>query len=374
VAAALREVDRLRAIGVAHLICHFDPRRGHDRATLSTAIEVARALEATPWLEAVIAEVEGFENEIAALGRMVAELGSPFPTVLVSPAPDLKCTLPGSVWPPCPPAKELYRAARKAFPRCELGGGMFSYFTELNRKRPPLAELDFVSFTTSALVHAGDDRSVTEGLESLPHIARSVQAIVGGKPYAVGPSAIGMRDNPYGERTAPNPGNIRQAMNRNDPRQRGLLGAAWSLAYFAHFARGGARRIALGGAVGPFGLLHAAADFPQPWFDENAGLYPLYHVVRGLAALRGEPMRAVEVSAPREVQAFAAGGELWIANLMGEPRTVRLKAAEKGGLARLDAETFVAASQDPNGFDRLQRPFAGDELELGAYACVRLFR
>ncbi len=321
--AALREAERLRAVGAAHLICHFDPRRGHDRATLAAAIAVARALNAAPWLEAVIAEVEGFEAEIAALGRIAAELGSPFPVVLVSPAPDLKCTLPGSVWPPCPPATELYRAARRAFPRAQIGGGMFSYFTELNRKRPPLAELDFVSFTTSALVHAGDDRSVTESLESLPHIARSVRAIVGDKPYAVGPSAIGMRDNPYGERTAPNPGNIRQAMNRNDPRQRGLIGAAWTLAYFAHFARGGARQIAIGGAVGPFGLTYAPADYPQPWFEQNGGLYPVYHVVRGLAGLRDAPMRAVEVSAPREIQAFAAGDDLWIVNLMGEPRRVR---------------------------------------------------
>ena len=370
--AALREAERLRAVGAAHLICHFDPRRGHDRATLAAAIEVARALNATPWLEAVIAEVEGFEAEIAALGRIVAELGSPFSVVLVSPAPDLKCTLPGSVWPPCPSAAGLYRAARKAFPRSELGGGMFSYFTELNRKRPPLAELDFVSFTTSALVHAGDDRSVTEGLESLPHIARSVRAIVGDKPYAVGPSAIGMRDNPYGERTAPNPGNIRQAMNRNDPRQRGLLGAAWTLAYFAHFARGGGRQIAVGGAVGPFGLLYAPASFPQPWFDENGGLYPVYHVVRGLAGLSDAPMRAVDVSAPREIQAFAAGDDLWIVNLTGEPRDVRLVGAGATKLARLDAETFVAATQSADALDQLQQPFAGDELALGAYACVRL--
>ena len=170
---------------------------------------------------------------------------------------------------------------------------MFSYFTELNRKRPPLAELDFVSFTTSALVHAGDDRSVAETLELLPHIARSVRAIVGGKPYAVGPSAIGMRDNPYGQATMPNPDNVRQAMNRNDPRQRGLLGAAWSLGYFAHFAAGGARQIALGGAVGPFGLLHAPADFPQPWFDEVGGLFPVYHV----AARTGAPRRRAHARA-----------------------------------------------------------------------------
>lgn len=371
-AGALAHAPALRAVGVSHLICLHDPRRGHNRATLAKAVEVAIALGATPWLEAIVAEVEGFEDELGALGEVVASLGSPFPVVLVSPAADLKCTLPGSPWPPCPPAVALYRAARRAFPGARLGGGMFSYFTELNRKRPPIAELDFVSFTTSALVHAGDDRSVAEGLEALPYIARSVRAIVGDTPYAVGPSAIGMRDNPYGQATAPNPGNIRQAMNRNDPRQRGLLGAAWNLAYFAHFARGGAREIALGGGVGPFGLLHTPADYPQPGFDGAGGFFPVYHVVRGLARLRGAPMRAVEISSPRELQAFAAGTEVWIANLMGETRRVKTAAALSGRLARLDAESFLSAARDADALGRFERPFSGDEIELDAHAVVRL--
>jgi D-apionolactonase len=370
--AALSNAKRLRAIGAAHIICHHDPRRGHGRETLVRAVQVARALGATPWLEAVVASVDGFEAEIAALGQTVAGLGSPFPVVLVSPASDLKSTLPGSPWPPCPPAAELYRATRRAFPGASVGGGMFSYFTELNRKRPPLPELDFVSFTTSALVHAGDDRSVAETLESLPHIARSVRATVRGKPYAVGPSAIGMRDNPYGQTTTPNPDNVRQAMNRNDPRQRGLLGAAWSLGYFAHFAAGGARQIALGGAVGPFGLLNAPADFPQPWFDEAGGLFPVYHVVRGLARLRGAQMRALRVSAPREIHGFAAANELWLANLMGEPRRGKLNATMSGRIGVLDAESFVTAAEHPDALDRLERPFAGDEFELDAYAVARL--
>ncbi len=371
-AAALANAERLRAVGVAHVVCHHDPRRGHGRETLIRAGEVAGALGATPWLEAVVASVEGFEAEIAALGETVATLGSPFPVVFVSPAPDLKCTLPGSPWPPSPPAVELYRATRRAFPGVLVGGGMFSYFTELNRKRPPLAELDCVSFTTSALVHAGDDRSVAETLESLPHIARSVRALVGEKPYAVGPSAIGMRDNPYGQTTTPNPDNIRQAMNRNDPRQRGLIGAAWSLGYFAHFVAGGARQVALGGAVGPFGLLHAPANFPQPWFDKAGGLFPVYHVVRGIARLKGAPMRALSISAPREVQGFAAANELWLANLMGEPRRVNLNGGGLGRLAVLDAESFFAAAEHPNAFDRLERPFSADEIELDAYAVARL--
>jgi hypothetical protein len=369
--AALANAERVRAIGLAHIICHHDPRRGHGRETLARAVEVARALGATPWLEAVVAGVDGFEAEIAALGQTVAALGSPFPVVLVSPASDLKCTLPGSPWPPCPPAVALYRATRRAFPGASVGGGMFSYFTELNRKRPPLAELDFVSFTTSALVHAGDDRSVAETLESLPHIARSVRAIAGGKPYAVGPSGIGMRDNPYGQTTMPNPDNVRQAMNRSDPRQRGLLGAAWSLGYFARFAAGGARHIALGGAVGPFGLLYAPADFPQPWFDKAGGLFPVYHVLRGLARLKGAPMSAVSVSAPQEVQGFAAANELWLANLTGEPRRGKLAGASWSGLAMLDAESFVIAREHLDALDRLERPFAGDEFELDACAVAR---
>jgi D-apionolactonase len=371
-AAALGNAERLSAVGVAYVVCHHDPRRGHDRDTLARSVAAARALGATPWLEAIVAHVDGFEAEIAALGATVAGLGSPFPVVLVSPEADLKSTPPGSAWPPCPPAPEFYRAARRAFPGASLGGGMFSTFTELNRKRPPLAELDFVSFTTSALVHAGDDRSVAETLESLPHIARSVRAIVGGKPYAVGPSAIGMRDNPYGAATMPNPGNIRQAMNRNDPRQRGLFGAAWSLGYFAHFAAGGARQIALGGAVGPFGLLHARADFPQAWFDEAGGLFPVYHVMRGLARLRGAPMRALSVSAPREVQGFAAANEVWLANLTGEPQRVNLSGMRPDRLALLDAKSFVDATKTPNALDRLERHFAGDAFELDAYAVARL--
>jgi hypothetical protein len=374
---ALRHAGTLAEVGASHLICHFDPRRGHDRGSLERSLKAATALGATPWLEAVVTEVEGFRDEIAALGRTVSELGSPFSVVLVSPAADMKCTLPGSVWPPCPNADQFYRAARLTFPHSKLGGGMFSYFTELNRKRPPLEDLDFISFTTSALVHAGDDRSVTEGLESLPHIAKSVRAFIGDHPYAVGPSAIGMRDNPYGEAPMANPNNIRQAMNGNDPRQRGLLGAAWNLAYFTHFAHGGAEAIALGGGVGPFGLVYDQASYPQPWFDRHGGLFPVFHVLRGLAQLKGCRLRRVNISSPREIQAIAAtrdnGDEIWLANLMGEPRRVNLHARPTAArIALLDADSFLTATKSPDALDRLAKPLNEFEIEMDAYAVARV--
>ena len=370
---ARTKIDELRKARPAHLLCHHDPRRNHDARTLKACAGLAQELGAEAWLEAVIAKVEGYEDEVSALGAAAKAMGSPFATVLVSPASDLKCTLPGSVWPPAPPADELYRHTRKAFPQARLGGGMFSYFTELNRKRPPADLLDIVSFTTSPLVHAGDDRSVMESLESLPHVVRSVRHIAGQKPFAVGPSAIGMRMNPYGAAPMENPDNIRQAMNRNDPRQRGLLGAAWALGYFAHFARGGAQAITLGGAVGPFGLLFTPEPWPQPWFDHHGGLFPVFHVIRGLARLANAPLREAQVSVPGKLAALAADGpdgpEIWIANLTFTTQKFDLP-EEARRAAILDAVQFSAAAQDPEFLDRL-KPATGP-LELSPFAIARL--
>ncbi|MBZ9935601.1 hypothetical protein LB518_04815 [Mesorhizobium sp. BR1-1-16] len=372
IADTLANASLLSSVGASVLIGYYDPQKGHDRSTLEGIAAAARALGAEAWLEAVIVSVDGFAEEVAALGRTVAALGSPFSTVLVSPAPDLKCTLPGSVWPPAPEPRALFEAARTAFPGARLGGGMFSLFTEMNRKRPPVDLLDLVSFTTTAMLHAGDDVSIVEGLESLPAIALSAATIAGDRPFAVGPSAIGMRMNPYGDAPFANPNNIRQAMNFNDPRHRGLLGAAWALGFFARFAAGGAETVTLGGTTGAFGLVSAASDWPKPWFDEAGGVFPMFHVLSGLAQLSGRPMLAVEASP--FIEAIAAetenGTELWLANRTGTPQDVTLPGAPRDVFV-LDAESFVAASANPAALDHLTRSFTESETTLAPYAVAR---
>ncbi|MBS7704909.1 hypothetical protein [Chelatococcus asaccharovorans] len=374
IAATLAEAETLARIGARHVVGFYDPRRGHDRETLRGLAAAAQAIGAEPWLEAVIVGVDDYAEELAALGRAVAALGSPFAVVLVSPAPDLKCTLPGSPWPPAPPPRDFFAAARKAFPGVRLGGGMFSYFTELNRKRPPSDLLDLVSFTTTAMLHAGDDHSITEGLESLPAMALSAAAIAAGTPWAVGPSAIGMRMNPYGEAPMANPGNIRQAMNFNDPRQRGLLGAAWTLGFFARFAAGGASAITLGGTTGAFGVLHRHHSWPQPWFDDHGGLFPVFHVLKGLAGLGGAAMRRVALSDPSAVQGIAVerpdGIALWLANLTGVEQVVHLESsiAEQ---AVLDAGTFMAATQDAEALATMAGGGGATRCTLAPYAVAR---
>jgi hypothetical protein len=376
VPSTMSAVEPLTLLRPHHLICHYDPRRGHDARTLAQAAAIAASLGSEPWLEAVVTRVDGFENEIARLGGAVAGIGSPFSTVLLSPASDLKCTLPGSPWPPAPPADEMFRSGRHAFPTARLGGGMFSFFTEMNRKRPPLAEIDLVSFTTSALVHAGDDHSVMEGLESLPAIAASALAIAGKLPIAVGPSAIGFRMNPYGEAPMDNPRNTRQAMNRNDPRQRGLLCAAWTVAYYAHFARSGFAAIAFGGTTGASGAVYTRNPWPAPWYDEGDGrLFPVYHALRGLARLSGKPMRELDISSPSTVQGICVedGGtcELWIANLTPDPQRVVPPAAIKE-IAILDSSGFVAAASAAQYLDDLTPPSESGIVALAPFAVARI--
>lgn len=375
VAGTRDALESLKSLRPAHLILHHDARAGHGRAELEAQLSIARSIGADAWLEAVVTATDtaGAATEIAALGNLAEEFGHPFAMVLVSPATDMKCTLPGTPWPDAPDAAGLYEAARAAFPQARVGGGMFSYFTELNRKRPPNDHLDLISFTTSPIVHAGDDVSVMETREAHEAICATVNMIAADTPWAVGPSAIGVRDNPYGEAAKDNPDNIRQAMNFNDPRQRGLLGAAWALTYFADFARGGASAVALGAPTGAFGAIYAPSEFPQPWYEDNGGLYPVFHVLRGLARLIGKPMRTLDLPGSGPVRGLAAdtdtGVEIWIANTGPLPVTVDVIPGVE--LALLDATSFAAAAQAPDYLDRVS-PHTSGSLTLAAFAIARI--
>jgi len=371
----------------------FDERTGDPGKVLAMYKALGEATGAELVLEAVVAcrEPDGsprgdeatMRADLARIRDAVAAAGVRFSRVAVAPASDLKCTLPGGVWPPCPEAEALYAAARAAFPGVPVGGGMFSYFTELNRKRPPAKALDFVVHTSCPIVHACDDTTVMENLEALPHIVRSTRAFAGGKPYRAGPAAIGARDNPYGAIPTPNPAGGRVALAGMDPRQRGLLGAAWYLGYFAHMAHGALEAVCLAAPVGEFGVAYAKMDYPQPWFDDQgakgqAMVYPVYHVLRGLAEGAGRTRLETTLSNGSAVQAVAwraeGGVVVWLANLTPEPQTVTLQGlpARCGRVAILDQASFVTAAADSEALAGRAREAELARLELGAYAVARL--
>ena len=374
--AALARAEELAGLDPAYLSCYFDARHAGSESMLGFRA-VADALGCHLALEAVLPDLDSPGEVLRSIADMADAAGARFGAIAVSPAEDLGFVIPGAVFDDMSPYEALYSAAREAFPGSAVGGGSFMYFTELNRKPPPFDGLDFVIHSTCAIVHAADDRSVTETVETLPYIIRSGRSLFGPKPYCLGPVGIGTRTSPFGGGPAPNPDGGRVAMCRNDPRQRGLLGAAWHLGVVARAAEGGVESLILGAPTGDHGLLHHPGDTPQPWYDEHGGRFPVWHVMRGLYGASGRPRRATEVSVPREVQAVGfetdAGLDLWVANLMDEERRVRLGGLDGGAMrvAVLDADSFVACAADPDALDGVERSASSDRLELRPYAVAR---
>jgi D-apionolactonase len=376
---ALAEADLLAAARPAHLVCQIDGRRAGQADAASAFRELSERTKSPVTLEMILPAREPAMAEAAKIAEAVRAGGLTPARIVITQMHDLKSFQPGAPRPWGPSHEEMAAAARAAFPATPVGGGMLSFFTELNRKRPPQGLFDFITHTVCPIVHAADDVSVMETLESLPSIFASARAIIGKAPYHLGPSSIPARDNPYGAATAPNPANGRVCLSDMDPRQRGLFAAAWTLGLAAAAARGSLDAMTLGAATGPQGAIYRKAAYPQPGFDGgSAKLYPAFHVLAGLAPASG--MRRLEAvsGAPSNVAALAylskAGPVLWLANLSAETRRVKLAGMAGPVAVRiLDERTFTAAARDPDFFsgsgEASKKPPA---LDLGAYAVARV--
>jgi hypothetical protein len=377
IAHAIAQLDLLKHASPRQLICHFDPREDHGKEELYGYRVLAEQTGAQAVLEIVVDSIEDYGEELAAVAQLVHETGIALSAVAVCPVGDLKSVLPAGDRPPAPPLDGLYAAARRAFPGIKLGGGMFSFFTELNRKHPPAKLLDFVMNTTCPIVHAADDRSVMETLEALPYQVSTARGFTGRAPYRVGPSAIGCRDNPHGKTFAPNPRNERVCLAQMDPRQRGLFGAAWTLGYLGTLARtGGLESVSMGAPTGPLGIIYRKTDYPQPGYDELQvpAVYPAYHVIAGLSRAAGSKLVAAGSSDPAKVECLAyrtkAATLLWLANLTASTQDVSLQAGANSGLyaGLLDEHSYARAISDPLGFESAWTRLKTPRVKLPAYA------
>ena len=378
-AHALSVADLVRQAGPQHLNCRVDLRsQGWDKL-IPLYRDLSAKTGAETILEVIISGDVAPDTELRALAAAVGKSGLKPAAIVVTPAADLKSYPPGTPFPDNVPSwTDIAAAARKTFPGVRIGGGMLSNFTELNRKRPPKGVFDFITHATSALIHAADDRSVMETLESVGHIIRSTQAIIGGTPYRIGPSHIGNSFNPYGAAFTENPQNQRVTMARIEPRHRGLFGAAWHLGYISQVANGGVEAATMASPVGEFGLAYARLDHAQPWFDSaaDAKFYPLFHVIRGLSAAAGLPHIEARSSDTERLRCVAwleaQSVHLWLANLQDTDLEVKLEGfATKASLSTLDEHSFEAATQDPAFGDR-GAAFSGNTLKLAPLATARL--
>lgn len=302
----------LHAIAPQRLLCHLDASAGPLDADLHAFAALQAVCPDHAYdLELIAACVPGgdLRAEFGDHAAALAGSGLRAASLMVTPAADRQSTPPGADWPACPPLEAIHAAARAAFAGLATGGGVASFFPELNRKRPPVEMLDFVSHGLCPIVHAADDLSVIETLEAVPHILASGRAIIGARDYRLGPSTIAMRHNPYGSRTIPNPRRIRLCMAADDPRQDGAFAAAWTCGLAVALAGAGLAVWTPAELYGPRGL-----------FADDGAARQVAAVVAALAGAAGAPVRDARIAGGLAV--LDLGERRLVANLAAEPASL----------------------------------------------------
>ena len=352
--------ETLATLGAQWVSCRLDLRQPEIDGRLRSYRLLAERLNSKALLEIVLS---GEGDPVEELHRVAASLQSLSfePAALIlNAAADMFELMPAGIaidW------RAVYAAARKAFPAGSLGGGSLGSFYQLNRKRPAVDSVDFVTHSTSCVVHAADDRSIMETLQTLPHQIRSARGFCGSLPYCVGPANIGMEFNPDGQVT-PNPLGQRLTMVRDDPRQKSQFGAAWAAGYLAQATREAVQRVTIGATSGPFGVI-----------TKDGVPCPIFHVLKSFASAAGNFVLSTDSAAPDRVQVIACRSEsrrfIWLANL--RDRWVKVRLHNLSGHARALVLDLAHST------DMRSPVFEGDgtvelsnEIALDAFAVTRI--
>jgi hypothetical protein len=305
-------------------------------------------------LEVIVPATGDPEISIASVAAECKKASLAVTRILALPESYLRSYQPAGPWPVGLTPQELLEPARRSFPEAEIGSGVLTYFTELNRCRPAAAMCDYIGHGVTAITHAADDRSVIESLEGLSHIYRSAEALAEERDYRLGLVAIGMRSNPYGSGVMENSLQNRIAMAEADPRQRGLFAAAWAVGAVAATEGHKVSSLALSTLVGPFGAIHRREAWAQPGYQESGTVmvYPIFHVLRFMSIMGGAP-RLLMRSAGNGIVGVASQDHshtrLTMANLGTEVSHVRLP--RDAEILLLNADNFQSAIHDPQWLD-----------------------
>jgi hypothetical protein len=257
-------------------------------------------------------------------------------------------------------------AARHHFPDCPIGSGTPYFFVQLNRMED-LGEADFLTFTTSSIVHGAEDDAVMLGLQSLPSMVETLRVRYPGIAICVGPSGIAAPASPLGL-SAESDGAARVALARIDPRSTALFGAAWLLGYIAQLACSHVQSVTISRLTGVSGILG---------MDSYGAMirHPPFHVLQRL--MRASIAFATSISDASRVAALlvesSQGRELILANLTGDDLDLALTGwASTSDVTVLDERSCGLFATTPDPWRRLARRTHAKNIRLLPYAIASL--
>ncbi|MGQ9630581.1 MAG: hypothetical protein ACUVXI_09745 [bacterium] len=369
------ERRRLKALNLAHLRVDLklsDPNYGE---ILSRAASEADVLGVS--LEVAIFLTDSAEEEIRSLVEDLRKLGPRISAWLIFHVAE-KST-----------AEQWIRLARRYLsscdPKAKIGAGTNFYFTELNRCRPPIDALDLVCYSINPQVHAFDNASLVESLETQAWTVASARRFIGDLPLAVTPVTLKPRFNP----SATGPERERGAGDlppQVDARQMSLFGAGWTLGSLKYLSESGVHSITYYETTGWRGVMETerGSPLPEKFLSIPGGVFPLYHVLADVGEFAGGDVIPSTSSVPLKVDGMTIQKEgltrILLANLGPEEKRVRLiydGLSEYARVKHLDETNAERAMRSPESFGAelgpLQRTSGNHfEISLSPYAIARI--
>ena len=351
-ALGLRELARLKALGLSHLRVDLRPSEPGWNKALSRATREAGELGAA--LEVALFLSDAAEEELRFVGEELRRLQPKVAAWLLFAAAG---------------APKPFTLARRSLATDDratrFGGGSAANFTELNRNRPDIADIDLACYAMNPQVHTFDDASMVETLEGQEWTVRTAREFLGALPVAVTPVTLRQKRRPP-EGGTPNA----------DPRQASLFCAAWMLGSLTALAEAGLYSVTYYETTGCLGVM--ADDGAAP----PGGVFPVYHVLADVGEFALGEVVPVATSDPGRARGLAirkrGKARVVLANLTDEAQRVRVCGLSGFlSLHPLDASNLVNATRAPEAFRAkpgrmLNAAAAGLELSLPPYGLVRI--
>jgi len=345
-ALSATEIARLQALRMAHLRVDVRlPDPGYI-GRLEQATREARALGVP--LEAAIFVSNNAEAELRELRTALARIAPPIAAWLMFHVEEPSTS---AAW------VRLARAQLAAYaPEATFACGTNIYFTDLNRSRPHVEELDAITYSVNPQVHAFDNASLAETPEVIGMTIESARQFSAGKPIMISPITLKPRFNAVatGPEDQPAAGELPPQV---DPRQMSLFGACWTLASLKYLVEHTVASATYYETTGWRGVLERAAPSPLPErFPSLPGaVFPLYHVLADVNEFAGGTALLTTSSDVLRVDGLALRKDgvtrILLANMTNSPQLVRTQIPGESALLRvLDERNAESAMRDPERF------------------------
>ena len=364
------EVEQLKVLNLAHLRFDLDLSQPTMEARLRQGCLEANALSTS--LEIALFLSDAADTELNTFSELVKQLQPPIARYLVFHTSE-KST-----------SAQWIELARRYLSDAKLGAGTNAYFTELNRERPPVEVADFVCYSVNPQVHAFDNASLVETLETQGQTVKSTRQFAGGLPIAVTPVTLRPRFNPNATGPEPEP-EAGQLPSQVDPRQMSLFGAGWTVGSLKYLSESGADSITYYETIGWRGVLETADGPPLPlqFASMKRDAFPPYHVLADVGEFASGSVIPSRSSAPLSVDGMVlrkdGATRVLLASFSSKPQRVRLHCPLLGTQVRVKRfnETNFDAMCDPQPFrsntsEPVQIQTHTFELELLPFAVVRV--